>query len=758
MRLSICQQQNTHHPLDSNQVSDLEYHVIHSLTCTSSISPGEFPPPPQTCFGRDELIEKIISLAESFTPIALIGAGGIGKTSIALAVLHHNRIEKRFGSNRRFMRCDKFPPTLPHFLRRLSNVVGAGVDNPEDLVPLRPFLSSKEIFIILDNAESILDPQGVNTQEIYAVVEELSRFKTICLCVTSRITTVPRLCNRQTIPTLSAEAACKIFYDIYGNNDQSDIICNLLGRLDFHALSITLLATTASHNMWDHDRLAKEWDTWRTQVLQTDYNESLAATIEMSLTSPMFHELGPDARDLLGVIAFFPQGVDENNLDWLFSSTSKKHSIFTKQSTSTRQNIFTKQKMFDKFCVLSLTYRSNGFITMLAPLRDYLCPKDPKSSPLLCATKKHYFSRLSVDVGPDRPGFEEAKWIVSEDVNVEHLLDVFTSIDTDSVDVWDTCASFLKHIYWHKPRLVMLRSKFERLPDNHPSKPKCLCYLSQLFHSVGNFVEEKQLLGHTLELWRGQGDVFMVAETLELLAETNRLLGLHTEGIQQVEESLGIFQQFNCVLGQAGSLQQLAQLLFQDNQLDAAEKAACQSINLLLDKDEQFRLCQGYRLLGNIYRSKGETEKAIDQFKTALGIASSSNWHAQQFWILYSLTQLFSQEGRFNDAQAHVEYAKSHTNNDTYLLGAVVLLQANLWYKQHRYEEARSEALHGVGIFEKLGAVNDVEFCRQLLQWIEEETGELVTSDESDSNGELPEVIPPPTSTNSPLLVYGTEQ
>ena len=187
---------------------------------------------------------------------------------------------------------------------------------------------------------------------------------------------------------------------------------------------------------------------------------------------------------------------------------------------------------------------------------------------------------MSVDVDPDEPGFDEARWITSEDANVEHLLDVFMSVDADEDGVWDACYHFMEHLRWHKILLVILGPKVEGLPDDHHSKPSCLLQLSQLFNAVGNHVEEKRLLVHTLKLWREQGDDLQVAQTLRFISSADRWPGLHEEGLQREKEALDIYKRLNRISAQAYSWQQLAWLLYDDHQLDAAEEAVSQAINL----------------------------------------------------------------------------------------------------------------------------------------------------------------------------------
>ena len=694
--------------LDSDQVSNLNYQRIQYLISTSSTR-GELPPPaPGACFGRDELIEEIVGLAENLTPIALIGPGGIGKTSIALTVLHDDRIKERFGNNRRFIRCDRFSASRARFLSLLSKVIGAGIENPEDFSSLRPILSSKEVFLVLDSAEPILDPHGTYAQEIYAVVEELSRLDNICLCITSRISTVPANCETLDIPVLSIEAARDTFYRIYKNGKRSDLVDNILYQLDFHPLSVALLARAAYRMKWNMVQLTREWGRRRTGVLQTNHNGGLAASIELSLASPMFRGLGPHARMLLEVIAFFPQGVAENNIDWLFPAISNRTDVI------------------DKFCILSLTYRSDGSITMLAPFRDYLSPKDPNSSSLLRTAKELYFARMSV--------FGDTQWTTSEDVNVEHLLDAFMTINPNSDDIWEACVKFMRHLYWHKARPTILQPKIEGLPDDHDYKPVCLSWLSRLFRSPGNYTECKRLASHALELWREREDDDNVAQTLKDLSDTNWLMGLLEEGIEQAKEASEVYERLGDTVEQADCLTHLASLLCDDKQLDAAEEAAFRAIALLSEKDQQYLVCESHQVLGKIYRSKGEVEKAAHHFKVALGIASSFDWHDDLFLVHYSLAELFLDQGRFDDTQAHLERARSHVVDNAYNSGMVMELQAMIWYKQGSLEEAKIDALRAAKVYDKLGATNKMEGCRELLRKIETN---VVASGQSDSDCEL---------------------
>ena len=128
----------------------------------------------------------------------------------------------------------------------------------------------------------MLDPRGTDAEEIYRVVEELSQLGKICLCITSRISTVPPDCKCLEIPTLSKGATCDAFHRIYQHDERSGLIDNILEQLDLHLLSFTLLATVAHNSKWNADRLTREWDERRTDILQAEHDKSLAATIEPS--------------------------------------------------------------------------------------------------------------------------------------------------------------------------------------------------------------------------------------------------------------------------------------------------------------------------------------------------------------------------------------------------------------------------------------------------------------------------------------------
>ena len=291
----------------------------------------------------------------------------------------------------------------------------------------------------------------------------------------------------------------------------------------------------------------------------------------------------------------------------------------------------------------------------------------------------------------------------------------------------------------------MLRSKIEGLPDDHRSKPKCLFELSQLFDSVGHYEERRQLLTHALKLSRERRDDLQVARILMTLSEANTLVfGLHKEGIEQAEEALEIYKRFGDTAGQAECSGNLAWCLFGDYQFGAAEDILSRTIDSLPEKGQDFLLCRLHSFLGMVYNRKGEKEKGIDHLETALGIAYPFNWHRELYSIHYCLADVFGAQDEFEDANTHIERAKSHTVDDTHNLAHAVQMQARIWVQQRRLEDARLEASRALEIYEKLGAAQDARMCRRLLQQIERVIEGESTSSESDFSCESSDRTPFP--------------
>ena len=113
--------------------------------------------------------------------------------------------------------------------------------------------------------------------------------------------------------------------------------------------------------------------------------------------------------------------------------------------------------------------------------------------------------------------------------------------------------------------------------------------------------------------------------------------------------------------------------------------------------------------------------KVIHQLEAALRISTSLNATHQLFWVHFTLADLFAEEGKFSDAHAHVELAKSHAVHDAYNIARVPLLQAGFWETQRMFEVAKSESLRALNVFEKLGADDDAEYTRELFERIDRE-------------------------------------
>ena len=265
----------------------------------------ELPPaPPQLFFGRDDLVRTVVNTILRKSNVALIGTGGIGKTSVAKVVTNDALIIERFGKERYFVKCDDFNASFDNFLDRVAQVLGAKGTGHQAVTmsTLLPFLRKADILLVFDNVESVTDAQ-IDSDRVAEAIGEFASYPTVTLILTTRITMLPTdvVFERINVPPLDEDAAWKAFSAVYGNVESSKVerLRDLLFQLDHHPLSINLLAQAGVQNEWSPSELEEAWERERTRILHLNRPgrnvskiQSLSVTIELSLHSPTIQSLG----------------------------------------------------------------------------------------------------------------------------------------------------------------------------------------------------------------------------------------------------------------------------------------------------------------------------------------------------------------------------------------------------------------------------------------------------------------------------------
>ncbi|KAJ7229166.1 hypothetical protein GGX14DRAFT_416946 [Mycena pura] len=284
-----------------------------SLTIECPDEPVDLPPLPQIFHGREDELSELVQMfsQDQQAHAALMGQGGAGKSTLALALMHQPEIEERFSQRRFLVNCDSATGCLD-VLARLTSALGLP-DFPEASGCKESIFTSLRCsdfpsLIVFDDFDDVWDSPATKL-EVEDLLTDLSNIPTISLLVTLRGTQRP-LGPDYTKPYpaplggITLAAAREMFFAISDLDDTDtdaplvDVLLHMVGHLP---LAVKCLAQRAQYEPLAF--LLEQYRDAGTAVL-----DGVEASIEKSLYGARVGEC-PAALEVLGTLARFPEGV-----------------------------------------------------------------------------------------------------------------------------------------------------------------------------------------------------------------------------------------------------------------------------------------------------------------------------------------------------------------------------------------------------------------------------------------------------------------
>ncbi|MGJ5199595.1 ATP-binding protein [Bradyrhizobium sp. HKCCYLRH1030] len=213
------------------------------------------PTPPARMIGRDDAVEKITSELSLHRFVTIVGPGGIGKTSVALAVAH--RQLAAFDGQVSFV--DFGAVTDARLVPgSIASALGLTVNSEDPIPALLTFLRSRQMLLVFDSCEHLLDELAPLTERLIREAPNLHVMATSRESLRSEGERVYRLfpldCppqqDRLGVADILAYPASQLFVERIAeslsefelSHDDAPLVAEICRRLDGIALAIELAA------------------------------------------------------------------------------------------------------------------------------------------------------------------------------------------------------------------------------------------------------------------------------------------------------------------------------------------------------------------------------------------------------------------------------------------------------------------------------------------------------------------------------------
>ncbi|KAK7042672.1 ATPase-AAA-core domain-containing protein, partial [Favolaschia claudopus] len=488
-----------------SEISSVSSPMIVIISNSFSLLPSI----PKVFHGRESEVQIILEVFEKemLPRIAILGGGGMGKTSLATAVLHHPTMLAKF-KHRFFVSAESAKDSID-----LAALVGlhVGLDPGTDLTKsvVRYFQKNKDCLLVLDNLETIWD-----TAESQDTVEQflsmLDDIAHLALIITMRGVERPKKVHwthpfLPPLQPLSQDAALQTFIDITDNCYDTEEINQVLQFTDFMPLAVDLMA-----NLVDYEGISaitSRWEEERTSALAMGYDRksNLDVSIGLSLSSP---RVTAESSELLSLLSILPNGLSDSEL--VQSKLPIPHVLKCKSI----------------LLATSLAYQDNKQrLRSLVPVREYMQQYMPASEAMIQCLQAYFYAISQVWDTHHNHGGQLPSVINQITCNLANLQEILQrGLTSHSSKMKDAvyCILYLESFYritsrQSMPLMKHVESMIPSLADNHIEATFLVEYLLSGKH-----------MGLISEEWIAQKtSVFDQIDDAHLQAKFYRSLGRH---------------------------------------------------------------------------------------------------------------------------------------------------------------------------------------------------------------------------------------